>query len=70
MVTAHYLVFTGGFCSLLVVTAHYCSRVVIPTFSMNKPVDAKSKTYITSNKEINDKDPKFKVGDNARISKY
>ena len=37
---------------------------------MNKPVDVKSNTYINSNKEINDKNPKFKVGDNARISKY
>ena len=26
--------------------------------------------YINTNKEINDKDPKFKVGDYVRISKY
>ena len=35
-----------------------------------KPVDVKSNTYIDSNKEINDKDPKFKIGDIVRISKY
>ena len=34
-----------------------------------KPVDVKSNTYINSSKEINDKNPKFKVGDNVRISK-
>ena len=35
-----------------------------------KPVDVKDNTYIESNKEVNDKDPKFKVGDHVRISKY
>ena len=35
-----------------------------------KPVDVKSSTYIDSSKEINDKNPKFKIGDTARISKY
>ena len=35
-----------------------------------KPVDFKNNTYIDSNKEVNDKDPKFKVGDHVRISKY
>ena len=35
-----------------------------------KPVDVKSKTYIDYSKKINNKDPKFKVGDNVRISKY
>ena len=39
-----------------------------------KPVDVKDDTYIDSmelhsEKEVNDKDPKFKVGDNVRISK-
>ena len=28
-----------------------------------KPVDVKSSTYIDSSKEINYKDPKFKIGD-------
>ena len=35
-----------------------------------KPIDVKDNTYINSNKEINYKDPKFKVGDYVRISKY
>ena len=35
-----------------------------------KPVIVKSSTYIDSSKEINDKDPKFKIGDIVRISKY
>ena len=35
-----------------------------------KPVDVKSNTYIYSSKEINDNNPKFKIGDNLRISKY
>ena len=35
-----------------------------------EPVDVKSSTYIDSSKEINDKDPKFEVGDIVRISKY
>ena len=35
-----------------------------------KPVDVKNSTYINSNKEVNNKDPKFKVGDHVRISEY
>ena len=40
-----------------------------------KPVYIKDNTDIDSmelhfEKEVNDKDPKFKVGDNVRISKY
>ena len=38
--------------------------------SVIKPVDIKSSTYIDCSKEINDKDPKFEIGDIARISKY
>ena len=39
-----------------------------------KPVDVKDNAYIDSmelhsNKEVNDKDPKFKVGDHVRVSK-
>ena len=30
----------------------------------------KDNTYINTDKEINDKGPKFKVGDHVRISKY
>ena len=35
-----------------------------------KPIDVKDNTYINTGKEINNKDPKFKVGDHVRISKY
>ena len=35
-----------------------------------EPVDIKDNTYIDFKKEVNDKDPKFKVGDDVRISKY
>ena len=35
-----------------------------------KPIDVKDNTYINTDKEINNKDPKFKVGDHVRISKY
>ena len=34
-----------------------------------KPVDFKDNTYIDFKKEVNDRDPKFKVGDHVRISK-
>ena len=35
-----------------------------------KHIDVKDNTYINTNKETNDKHPKFKVGDRVRISKY
>ena len=35
-----------------------------------KPIDVKDDTYINTDKEINNMDPKFKVGDRIRISKY
>ena len=35
-----------------------------------KPIDVKDNTYIDFEKEVNNKDPKFKVGDFVRISKY
>ena len=35
-----------------------------------KPVDVKSNTYTDSRKEINNKDPKFKIGNIVRTSKY
>ena len=35
-----------------------------------KPIDVKDNTYINTDKETNDKDPKFKVSDLVRISKY
>ena len=35
-----------------------------------KLVDLKNNTYIDSSKKVSDKDPKFKVADHIRISKY
>ena len=35
-----------------------------------KPIDVKDNTYINIVKEVNDKDPKFKVSHHVRISKY
>ena len=35
-----------------------------------KPIDAQSNTYIYFDAENNDKDPKFKVGDQVTISKF
>ena len=35
-----------------------------------KPIDVKDNTYIDFGKEVTDNDPKFKVGDHVRISKY
>ena len=32
-----------------------------------KPVDVKDNTYISFKKEVNDKNPKFEVGDQVRI---
>ena len=35
-----------------------------------KPIDVKENMYIDFGKEVNDNDPKFKVGNHVRISKY
>ena len=35
-----------------------------------KPIDVEDNTCIDFEKEVNDRDPKFKVGDHVRISKY
>ena len=35
-----------------------------------KPADVKDNTYIDFKNEVNDKNPKFKVGDHVRTSKY
>ena len=37
---------------------------------MMKHVGVEDNTYINFNNEVNDKDPKFKVGDHVRISEY
>ena len=34
-----------------------------------KPIDVKNNTYINTDKEMNNTDPQFKVGDRVRISK-
>ena len=46
-----------------------CNSTYHRTIKM-KSVDVKDNTYIDFNKKVNDKDPKFKVGDCVRISKY
>ena len=35
-----------------------------------KPIDVTSDSYAEYNEDSNEKDPKFKVGDRVRISKY
>ena len=35
-----------------------------------KPIDVKRDSFAEYNEEFNEKDPKFKVGDHVRISKY
>ena len=35
-----------------------------------KPIDVKDNTHFDFGKEVNDNDPKFKVADRVRISKY
>ena len=35
-----------------------------------KPVDVNDNTYIDFEKEVNNKDPTFKIGDHVKISKY
>ena len=45
------------------------SNTIHRTIKM-KPIDVKDNTYVDSKKEVNDKDPKFKVGGHIRISKY
>ena len=39
------------------------------TIKLN-PVDVKDNTYIDFKKEVDDKDSRFKIGDQVRISKY
>ena len=46
-----------------------CNNTYHGTIKM-KSVDVKDNAYIDSSKEVNDKDPKFKVGDHAKISKH
>ena len=46
-----------------------CNNTKHRTIKM-KPIDVKDNTYIDFGKEVNDNDPKFKVGYHVRISKY
>ena len=46
-----------------------CNNTYHRTIKM-KPINVEDNTYINAGKEVNDKDPKFKVGDHVRISKY
>ena len=41
-----------------------------PRTTKMKPIDVKDNTYIDFGNEVNDNDPKFKVGDHVRIWKY
>ena len=45
-------------------------RNTLHTTIKRKPIDIKENTYINTDKVTNDKNPKFKVGDSIRISKY
>ena len=46
-----------------------CNNTYHRTIKM-KPLDVKDNTYTDFDKEVNGKDPKFKVGDHVKISKY
>ena len=46
-----------------------CNNTKYRTTKM-KPTDVKDNTYIDFSKEVNDNDPKFKVGDHVRILKF
>ena len=50
-------------------TVNECNNTYHRTIKM-KPVDVKDNTYIDFPKKDHQKDPKFKVGDHVRISKY
>ena len=49
--------------------ANTCTNTIHRTIKM-KPVDVMGDSYAEYNENFNKKDPKFKVGDHARISKY
>ena len=45
------------------------NNIVHRTIKM-KPIDVTSDSYAEYNEDANEKDPKFKVGDQVKISKY
>ena len=53
----------------LVDIVNECSNTYHSKIKM-KPIDVNSNTYINSNKEIDEKYPKFKIGKTVTISKY
>ena len=50
-------------------TVNECNNTYHRTIKM-KPIEFQDNTYINYIKEVNEKDPKFKVVDQVRISKY
>ena len=52
-----------------IIITHIINNTYHSTIKL-RPGDVKSNTYIDSSKEINDEDPRFKIGDIVRISKY
>ena len=49
---------------------HECNNTYHRRIKMKPYIDVKDNTPIGFGKEGNDNDPKFKVGDHVRISKY
>ena len=43
---------------------------IVDEYNNTYHIDVKDNAYINTSKEINNKDPKFKIGDRVRISKY
>ena len=50
-------------------TVNKHNKIVYRSIKM-KPIDVTSDSYAEYNEDSNEKDPKFKVGDHVRISKY
>ena len=46
-----------------------CNNTVDKTIKI-KPIDVTGDSYAEYNEDVNKKDPKFKIGDRVRISKY
>ena len=53
----------------LIIIVNECNNTYRRTIKI-KPYDVKDNTYIKFSKEVNEEDPKFKVGDHVRVSKY
>ena len=46
------------------------NTIIVHTKMKIKPINVTSDSYAESNEDSNKRNPKFKVGDNVRISKY